>query len=345
MTKKGNVLKVSEFTVQSTNRPVSSVLASVRTVLFQTYLDMVKGIKIILYNQVDHYFPGSEVSGAVVVTTDKPKEYSSIVVKLFGRADVHWTEERGSGEDRTTESFTNQDTYIKQRLVLWSRETAPLGELPIGEHTFPFQYQLPEDIPRSFESSPTFEGSRGKIRYEIRAKIVQDHLLKINHRASTFLAVREQLDLRGLCMEPQTFDKASQVNCLCFNFGSMNMMCNMPCTGFSPGDTIPISVHIENLTTKNIRVRAVLQRQEVYTSYSGRTNRPIIQCSVTTSPQIRAGEITSFEGRSLQIHPEVSETLRSCSCISVEYAVVVTAIVPLALNVSMMIPIVIQQSS
>ena len=77
---------------------------------------MVKGIKIILYNQeydLDHYFPGSEVSGAVVVTTDKPKEYSSIVVKLFGRADVLWTEQRGSGENQTTVSFTNQDTYIK----------------------------------------------------------------------------------------------------------------------------------------------------------------------------------------------------------------------------------------
>ena len=234
-------------------------------------------------------------------------------MKLFGRADIHWTEQRGSGENQTTVSFTNQDTYIKQRLVLWSRETAPLGELPIGEHTFPFQYQLPEDIPRSFE------GSCGKIRYEIRAKIVQDHLLKINHKASTFLAVREQLDLRGLCMEPQTFDKASQVNCLCFNFGSMNMMCNMPCTGFSPGDTIPISVHIENLTTKNIRVRAVLQKQEVYTANGGHTIRPIKQFSVTTSPQIRAGGITSFEGRSLPIPPWDSQELfvhqlRVCCC-------------------------------
>ena len=43
--------------------------------------------------------------------------------------------------------------------------------------------------------------------------------------------------------------------------------------------------------------------------------------------------------------PEVPETLRSCSCISVEYAVVVTAIVPLAPNVTMTIPVVIQQCS
>ena len=91
------------------------------------------------------------------------------------------------------------------------------------------------------------------------------------------------------CMEPQTFDKASQVSCLCFNFGSMNMMCNMPCTGFSPGDTIPISVHIENPTTKKYP-RMCLQKQDILYRHWWSCSKPRKQFVFT---QMREGGLKS----------------------------------------------------
>ena len=83
-----------------------------------------------------------------------------------------------------------------------------------------------------------------------------------------------------------------------------------------------------------------------------------LNSTVTTSPcdfrlctELKANfseiqEMISLTYKGLSANPPgVPETLRSCSCISVEYAVVVTAIVPLAPNVTMTIPVVIQQSS
>ena len=61
-----------------------------------------------------------------------------------------------------------------------------------------------------------------------------------------------------------------------------------------------------------------------------------------TSAPIYAGEITSFDCQSVQIPPEVPATIRSCSCISVEYTVVIRAVIPLMPSVTMKIPVVVQ---
>jgi 16S rRNA A1518/A1519 N6-dimethyltransferase RsmA/KsgA/DIM1 with predicted DNA glycosylase/AP lyase activity len=223
---------------------------------------------------------------------------------------------------------------------LWTKVTSPVGWLPRGEHTFPFQYQLPQNIP------PSFEGTVGSVRYEIRAKVVRSGLLKANHRASTFLAVREHADLLRLCMEPRMYDKSSRVSCLCFNFGSINMTCNVPRTGFSPGDVIPLSVHIENLTTKIIHIKAFLKRYDIYFASGGRTNRLRMRFHSVNSPPIQAGEITSYDThQTLQIPEEVSATIRNCSCISVEYTLVIRAVIPMASNVTVKISIVVQPNS
>jgi hypothetical protein len=94
--------------------------------------------------------------------------------------------------------------YIKQRYILWSKGNSPVGELPKGEHTFPFQYQLPQNIP------PSYESIVGRVQYEIRAKVVRirSGLLKAKYKASTFIAVREHADLLRLCMEPQMYNKS-----------------------------------------------------------------------------------------------------------------------------------------
>lgn len=69
---------------------------------------MVKDFKIILYQDGGDYYPGSDIRGAVV---DKPKHYNSVVVELFGRADVHW---------KQSEGYDQQPTQT--RLVTSSRE-------------------------------------------------------------------------------------------------------------------------------------------------------------------------------------------------------------------------------
>jgi hypothetical protein len=180
----------------------------------------------------------------------------------------------------------------------------------MGKHTFPFQYLLPQNIP------PSYETIIGRVQYMIVAKVVRSGLLKFNHRASTFLAVREHTDLMRSRMKPRMYKKSRQVSCLCFNFGSINMTYNMPRTGFSPGDVIPLSVHIENLTTKVIHIKAFLKRSDIYYLRGGQKERLKKRFHLVNSPPIQAGEITSYDThQTLQIPEEAPATIRNCSCI------------------------------
>lgn len=295
-------------------------------------------VDIILHENADqlHYSPGSEVKGELSVSVDEPKHYKKIVVKLLGRADVCWSQEEGSGDSREQVTYSNKVTYIKQESVVWSKEMFGDTDLPVGKHTFPFQYQLPQNIPRSFE------GRYGKVKYEILAKLSREGLLKHNHKASSTLTVREDTDLLGPCMEPITFDKDTRVQFLCcFNVGSISMRCGMPRTGFSPGDALPISVHIENQTTRMVHIHASVHKKDTFIASNGTRNIFSKQLRSIVSPRIQPGEVTLFESSSLQIPPEVIETFSSCSCISVEYTLCVKVIVSFGTNVVLKIPVVI----
>lgn len=290
-------------------------------------------LKIILHHDSDqhHYYPDSDVKGAVVFTVNKPEEYDSVTVKFIGKAEVEWTEEIGAGENKTITTYQNSVTYFKKKYVLWDKEDS--SELSVGEHTLPFQHHLQQNIP------PSFNDHSGKVEYEVKAKI---HRSGDNPKAKTHLMVREHADLMRQCMEPQSFDEAGRVSFLCFNFGSMSMKCNVPRTGFSPGDAIPISVYLENLTTKNINICASLKRKDTFTADNGHRKTVGNEVTFLESPQIQAGEVTMFEGQSLQISPGVPATIKSCSFISVEYTLVINADVPLAFDKTIKIPIVIQ---
>ena len=293
---------------------------------------MGKDIKIKLHQDGDQdcYFSGSEVKGEVVITVDKPGDFECVAVKLIGKAEVEWSEEVGVGDDRHTEKFENSTKYFKKKYVLWNKDTSE--ELSVGEHTFPFKHQL-ERVP------PSFKGQYGKIEYEVKAKVDKEGP---NPKTKTHITVRERADLMRECMEPQSFDEEGTVGFLCFTSGTMSMKCSLPRTGYSPGDDIPINVYLENLTTKEIKIEAFLKREDILTAENGHKRYLRNELTSLKSPPVQAGEITTFEGQSLKVSPEVPATIRSCAFISVEYTLIINADVPMAFDKTVKIPLVIQ---
>lgn len=293
---------------------------------------MVKAIKIVVHNDGDHHHhhPGSDVKGEVVVTLDEPKEYSKLTVKLIGEAEVTWTVVTGVGDERTETEYNNKVKYIKKRDVLWTKESS---ELTAGENSFPFTIKLPKD------AAPSFKGQHGEVEYKIKAKLTEGKDTKHKAKKVHVTVAEDGADLMRSCMEPQTFDKDAQVRLLCFNFGTMSMICKLPRTGFSPGEAIPIDVHVENQSTKIVNIQAILLRKDTFTSKQGRRKYLRNELTSIDSPPIQPGEITDFEGKSVQISRDVPPTMKSCSCISVEYTLVINADVPWAPDVSIKIPI------
>ena len=88
-------------------------------------------------------YAGSEVTGALVVKTTEPKSYNSIVVYLQGKGHVYWSETSGYGDDRRTNHYRANETYIDLTNAGWSRSEAPDNVLPPGEYHFQFRFLLP----------------------------------------------------------------------------------------------------------------------------------------------------------------------------------------------------------
>ncbi len=204
---------------------------------------MVKPIKIILDDP--HYYPGSTVKGIVLVCTDKPKQYQDITIEIFGYARARWTE---SGNKEYT-VYQNTLWYIEQKCVLWSKKGAPTESFPAGQHSFPFSLQLPNEAP------PSFKSFTGKIIYKMKAKITQSSMLKFDLHDKVIVDVKSYIP--RLCMQPKNADLNSVVTfCCCFNYGEVNVNCSLPQSGFALGDSMPLTMQVENQTSKSIYIRA-----------------------------------------------------------------------------------------
>ena len=116
---------------------------------------------------------------------------------------------------------------------MWSNKDIS-ADLTIGDHTYPFEYQLPDNAPASFKSLTR------KVRYEINAEVFLTGLFNGSIKSHASIKVGDNTDHLSSCMERKVAEMSKKVNCLCFDFGTVNVTCNLPQTGFSPGDSIPI---------------------------------------------------------------------------------------------------------
>ena len=288
---------------------------------------MVKDIKLHL-NNGQHYSPGSVVEGSLEVSVDKPQDYDRVIVALWGGASVRWTENRGSGENQSTITYKYSETFFNPQIKVWKAEASPTGQLPIGVHTFPFSFNLPQDTPSSFHTVI------GQIKYAIEAKIMPkgnvNSLFQINHAIKALLKVENRTprtDILRLYSEPVTASKTKRLKFLFLERGSISATVNLPRTSFSPGEVIPITVDMCNESSKKITIAFVLKRRDVFTSFE-RTGsersyerKKIVDNVIakTLSSPIMPGATVTFVENNVIVPINAATTIRDCSCISAEY--------------------------
>ena len=296
---------------------------------------MVKTISITLCDSDDYsYYPGSIVTGKVVITVDKPKKYKNIAIGLYGAAHVRWTE--GEGDSNNSTTYSNHIEYVREESVLWSLVNSPTNNLPIGEHTFPFELQLPQNIPNSFE------GAYGHVRYHVRMTVSRTGLLKRNHKAAHPITVKKRPDILRLFQNPKTVTTVKKLSLFWHKLGSITATFDLPHTGFSPGESIPYTMHVRNESSRNIHIKFTLFRKEKYIARRGRRKKRRSKITEVISPVIRAGNIQTIRN-GLAIPTQTFATLlfQDCPCISAEYYLVITVKIPWSINKKMKVPIMI----
>ncbi len=295
---------------------------------------MVKEIQL-FFHSTDHS-PGSTVEGRFEFRLDKPKKYHSIVVELTG------VEKGGSVFTQSTDCYKNSENYFHLKTVVWELENSPTGDLPAGDHNFPFSFELPENLLPS-----SLEGICCRMKYAVIATIFQNSCgsstrVKPKHRVKSGLCVKAKAstDILGVFNRPKTLEKRKSLKFLCFNVGSVLATVSVPRVGFSPGETVPMCIHVSNESSRQIHVESGLHRRETFVTDEGNVKFVFSLIARTARLPIMPGAVTSYADRSLIIPTD----MKKCSTASVEHTLTIMVSIPWSFNMLLKIPVFIADS-
>ena len=284
------------------------------------------------------YFPGMMVTGAVVCTTNEPKDYKQIIVKLVGMARVHWSESSGSGNNTRHHSYTSYEEYLSCAVVLWDKATnAQGGNFPTGSYRFNFSLQLAgPNLPASYT------GTVGAITYTLEARIAKS-ALKLDKKATAQLNVGSVIKVdHPELAQPLSKEVRKTLCCLCCASGPIVMTARIPRTGFCIGhDSIPIEISVENGSSRVIQnVQVALIKSVVYTA-QGRHRYDKIAVVRIDTRSVAPHETAVIQSEPLVIPANIPPTLRNCHILTVNYYVMVTGAISWSIYPSIEFPVVI----
>ncbi|CCD64824.1 Arrestin C-terminal-like domain-containing protein [Caenorhabditis elegans] len=230
----------------------------------------------VIFNQPDEVFhPGKPISGRVVLSTTKEKYKARAVnIKILGLAHTSWTDtERvrkvnAEGKETYETKIVNYSAnvnYLDYSLLLWASSDGS-NELAAGEYAWPFSYTLPINVP------PSFEGKYGYLRYSVTAEI--DRPWRVDKDKKRCITVSPLIDLNVIPHAlTQINDQASEnLGCCCFTKGYLELRVNIPKTGFVPGETVPMNIHILNHSSVPVtKVKAKIIQQCKFIAYRNGT--------------------------------------------------------------------------
>ncbi|CAG7817566.1 unnamed protein product [Allacma fusca] len=235
---------------------------------------------IILDNPHRSYFAGQTVSGKVVISLDRPKRVQGIKLKLIGKAKTHWKESSG----RSTTTVSDEENYIDEKVYLFGYEAdGSESTLPGGNHNYTFYFQLPEQIPSSFESR------YGTVKYYLAA--VMSRSLKSNFTVKTLFTVNGIFDLNEEwgARHAGELSEQKQVCCLCCRSGPISLSLRIPRTGFVPGETVPFSAEIVNSSRRKIHSTTLALIQNLTFRAGTHTKKKSVTIHVIQGPELLAG--------------------------------------------------------
>ncbi len=285
-------------------------------------------IKVVLRDA--QYYPGSTVEGVVVVNARKPEDYKDVTIEIHGFASVKWTEPQGHHHI----TYTNNVRYIEKKILLWSREQSTSGNLSIGEHSFPFSVQLPDEAPPSFRSKP------GEVSYKLKARLAKTKLLKRDERSEIILDVKSYIP--SFSLHPQNIElNCSLTFCCCFNFGQVKVNCRLPRWGYTLGEDIPLTMQVDNLSNRNVYIKASIITKKVYTSRGQTKTVSKKNLAILHFQVIPMNTTTLLQGNFQNIPTTLPVSIINCSVLSVKYWVAIQASSSLSSSEKEMIPIII----
>ena len=298
---------------------------------------MVKKFQIAISQSPQQAFhPGSELRGTLTVEVGEPRGFHYIKVSLISKAHAFIK----INDAACTATDTRK--YINEQTIVWHWEQARDGRLQSGRHTFPFQFTIPnEQLPSSVEYTTIEEGSSssfGYIQYYVEGRIGTDqpefdHLTKAPFRLVEVVDINNVPDLQ----RPIGGELQKTVHSRFRASDKITARAEIPRRGYCIGEIIPLTVTVDNASTKQIRVAVYLQQVLTYRAEARKcfSHREILHL---TSETMHRRIFLWRPGSRLRV-PQTVPTNTSCSIVTVEYVLVVETLIPSANKRSIEIPL------
>lgn len=315
-----------------------------------------KRFNILLDDESLLYFPGSFLTGKVLLELEENTPATGLYFHIIGEGVVRFSNKKsnktiasdrenyidfrmrllGDGptvqtdqdsiacddddddDDSSTSSATsNQDGIRKQG-------NNKILVLSPGVHTFPFKLGLPPNLPS------TFLGLHGWVQYFCRAVLKEPNGLV--HKNQQVFIIINPIDLNNeptnlqqpfYCEAEENLSKSNK--CLATNSGLISCRVRLDRGGFVPGENIIISATIENSSKQSIKkTRAILTETVEY-----RAKNKIIQSETRELASIEKGKILAnsndtWKKELLHIPALPPTNLRGCHLIKIHYDVYVS---------------------
>ena len=268
------------------------------------------------------------------LTLTEAKSYKHINIRLYGGAQVRWTETHttGAGEHQSTHTVTyhSEETYVHEARILWSNDQSPHGKIGPGTFDLPFQFVIPRNCLGSFK------GSVGSISYALHG-LIKTSLLHRDHNIQVPIQVNRLTDINlPQLLMPVHQSKRKYVGFFWFK-RAIEFTVSLSRTGFCIGQNLPLTVSIVNGSSRHVKIRATIQRYCRYYA-QGKTRHDKRNLAAVISHDIAPHSQKDMIIENLII-PMVEPSFSESQIIKMQYFLKVTAVIPWAINSSTKIPI------
>ncbi|RHY63063.1 hypothetical protein DYB34_004203 [Aphanomyces astaci] len=137
-----------------------------------------------------------------------------------------------------------------------------------GTYEFPFDYQLPDNLPGSFDAKKESSGVVAKIEYSMTGTVIVDGVFARDLMKKAVLVL--YTSHAGQLVQPSVDTCSRKVSYLCFDQGTCAFKASADKTVYNTTDTPQIHIDIQNGSKQNVlRIQCRLVRQDVLTAADG----------------------------------------------------------------------------
>lgn len=265
----------------------------------------VDNLSIYLEHDIDEqyqYQPGEIVRGHLDVTLTRPLTIRTISISVYGQGAVA-CEDRELGSLHAHEEYINASKQISHGSEHHNK----------GQHRFPFDYLLPNNLPSSFI------GKYGSVTYVLKAVIHGERPGETSITSEPFLVLRRTM-LPEQCNKTVGTSAQKRVWAMC-DSGKLKVSVELNKVGFCPGEDIFISAQIGNKTPLKVTaVQASLIMDSVYHAKQQKIPFHQIVNKRRDMYELESGEGRRWQNVRLTVPPYIPESgLENCDIIGISY--------------------------